>query len=344
MAINIAVLSTAHIHTKSFLENLAKGADGRTAYAIWDDVEERGRRYAASSGARFEPDLARLLADPAVHGFLICAENTRHLPLLAQALPVGKPVFCEKPLTTSGKDLAKVQALIRKHRGTLFCGYFQPFGGVLRAIAAKVAAGELGTITHVRFRNAHHAAYGRWFDNPDLAWFTDPKLAGGGAFLDLGTHAVHCLRSLFGPVKKVWATIGNRCGAYPKVDDLGIAHLQFASGILGTVEAGWIHQGGPGGLEIQGSAGAIWDQPGKGYVIGKPKEEPQPIAPAEERPTRVDRLVAAIQGAVPADELAADLAACQDAVTIMEAAYASAKQGRWLPVKGKAVVPKPRKG
>ena len=50
---NIAILSTAHIHTKSFLENLQKGADGRVAYAIWDDVAERGQRYATSSGATF---------------------------------------------------------------------------------------------------------------------------------------------------------------------------------------------------------------------------------------------------------------------------------------------------
>ncbi len=39
---NIAILSTAHIHTKSFIENLVKATDGRKAYAIWDDVADRG--------------------------------------------------------------------------------------------------------------------------------------------------------------------------------------------------------------------------------------------------------------------------------------------------------------
>lgn len=329
MPINIAILSTAHIHTKGFIDNLKKGGDGRVAYAIWDDVAERGKRYAEGCGATFVADLATLLKDPNVHGFLICAENTKHLPLLEKAIPVGKPVFCEKPLACTAKEIARIRSLVAKHKTPLFCGYFQPFGGTMRKIKATVDAGGLGAITHVRFRNAHHAAYGRWFDNPDLAWFTDPKLAGGGAFMDMGTHAVHLLRSLFGPVKRVWATIGNRCGAYPKCDDLGIAHLEFANGILGTVEAGWIHQGGPGGLEIQGSGGAIWDVPGKGYHQGKPGSEPQPVAADEARPATVDRLVAVIQGRIPAAELTADLAACQDAVLIMEAAYRSAKRGGW---------------
>jgi predicted dehydrogenase len=334
MPINIAILSTAHIHTKGFLDNLKKGADGRVAYAIWDDVAARGQTYAKDFGATFVPDLATLLADPAVHGFLICAENTRHLPLLEKALPTGKPVFCEKPLVTTRAELTTVTALVARHRTPLFAGYFQPFGPTMRAIANRIAAGDLGRITHVRFRNAHHAAYGRWFDNPDLAWFTDGALAGGGAFMDMGTHAVHLLRSLFGPVERVWATIGNTCGAYPKVDDFGIAHLHFAKGIRGTVEAGWVHQGGPGGLEVQGSGGAIWDQPGTGYVFGKPGQEPQAIAPADSRPATVDRLIAVIQGRIPEAELAADLAACADAVAIMEAAYAANASGQWAAVGG----------
>ncbi|HYE06351.1 MAG TPA: Gfo/Idh/MocA family oxidoreductase [Planctomycetota bacterium] len=332
--INIAVLSTAHIHTKGFLEAIKNGTDGRVAYAIWDDVPDRGQRYAKDFGSTFVPDLGAVLKDPAVDGFLIAAENTRHLPLLEKALPTGKPVFCEKPLCTSTKELATVRELVQKHGSTLFCGYFQPFGGVMRAIAAKIQAGDFGQITHVRFRNAHHAAYGRWFDNPDLQWFTDPALAGGGAFMDMGTHAVHLLRSLFGPATEVWATIGNRCGAYPRVDDFGIAQITFASGVLGTVEAGWIHQGGPGGLEIQGSKGAVWDVPGKGYHFGKPGSEAQPVQALDEAPKTVDRLVAAIQKKLSAAELKADLEACMDSVAIMEAAYQASQGGSWVKVAG----------
>ena len=326
MPINIALLSTAHIHTKGFLENLKKGTDGRAAYAIWDDDAARGKRYADTFGAKFVGDLDTLLKDPAVGGFLICAENTRHIGLLEKALPTGKPVFCEKPLATTGADAVKAKSLADRYKTTLFCGYFQPFGGVMQTVAQKIANGDFGTITHVRFRNAHHAAYGKWFDNPDLAWFANKDLAGGGALLDLGTHAVHLLRTLFGPVTRVQAVVTNRSGTYATVDDFGMAWLHFSSGIIGTVEANWIQQGGPAGLEIMGTKLGLWQENGK-YVVGKPGSPAEEVAAATAQPATVDRLVAAVQGKLTPAEIATDIDCCVDAVTIMEAIYAAGKSG-----------------
>lgn len=327
----IAFLSTAHIHTKSFIENIAKGTDGRQVYAIWDDVADRGRRYADGCQAKFEPDLDALLRDSQVDAFAICAENTRHLPLLEKALPVGKPVFCEKPITTVGAEAKKVARLARKYSTKLMSGYFQPFGGDIQAVRQMLAADSFGKVTRVRYRNAHHAAYGHWFDNPDLHWFYDPALAGGGALMDMGTHAVHLVRTLFGPVTEVWATIRNEAGIYPAVDDFGVAHLRFASGVLGTVEAAWTQTGGIGGLEIVGATAALWND-GKQYVTGKPGTVPVAVKPLAEQPTRMDRLVAATLGQISEGELQADLEAALDAVAIMDAAYKSGQTGRWVKV------------
>jgi len=341
--VNIAVLSTAHIHTKSFLENISKTDDGRKAYAIWDDQADRGRRYAQQFGSTFFVDIKQVLRDPAVDGFLICAENTRHLPLLKQVMALGKPVLCEKPLVTTVSELKQVQRLLAAHRKTtLFCGYFQPFGGQMLAIKQMIRDGKLGRITHVRFRNAHHAAYGHWFDNPDLQWFTQPKLSGGGALMDMGAHAVHLLAHLCGPAKRAWAVVANRSGIYKTVDDHGIAQIEYASGVLGTVEAAWIHQGGPGGLEVHGSEGAIWQQGGT-YVFGKPGQDAQPITALPDKPKTVDRLVAAIRGELTAAELAEDLVACQQAVAVMAAAYAAKTTGKWMPVAKGPVAAKAKK-
>ncbi len=325
---NIAFVSTAHIHTKGFIEHILKVKDGRKVAAVWDDVVERGEKYAKMANAPFVADLSKLLADSSIDGFIICAENTRHLPLLKQVLPVGKPVFCEKPVVTTVEDLQEVRALHAKFKTPLFCGYFQPFDGQMRAIAKLLQEGAVGKVTRIRYRNAHHAAYGRWFDNPDVAWFYDPALSGGGAFMDMGTHALHLVRTLFGPVKEAWAEIGNHSGIYPTVDDFGIAQLRFASGVLGTVEAAWTQTGGIGGLEVVGSEKTIWNTK-DGYVISGSDE---PIKPIEAAPTRVDRLVAVIQGKLDAETLRADLDATFDTVAIMAAAYASAKKGSWVSV------------
>lgn len=331
---NLAFISTAHIHARPFIEGIVKANDGRKVVAVWDQVAERGRRHAEFAKARFEPDLDAVLRDPSVDGFVICAENTRHLPLLEKVLPVGKPVLCEKPLVTTVGDMRAVRALTSRYPVPLFCGYFLPFSPELMAVAAMLERGEFGEVTRIRVRNSHFGAYGRWFDSPDLRWFTEPGLAGGGAFMDVGAHALHLVRLLFGPVREAWAEIGNHTGIYPTCDDYGIAHLRFASGVLGTVEAAWTQTGGENGLEIIGSEKSLW-QIGNKYVVGRHgKMDPQPLVPAESRPTQIDRLVAAIGGKLSAEELRRDLEASLDAVAITVACYAAAKTGTWEKVEG----------
>ena len=329
--IRIAMLSCGHVHTRGYCDAVAQRDDCELV-AVWDDMAERGRQFAADYDAEFVAGLAETVARDDVDGFVICAENTRHLPLLAAAVPAGKPIFCEKPFTTTTADAAAAMALIREHGTKVFMGYGQPFSAGQRGILKALADGKLGKVTHARLRNSHHAAYGRWFDSPANAWFTDPALAGGGAFMDMGTHAVHALRTLLGPVDRVWARIENVSGVYPNVDDCGIAILEFACGAVGTVEASWVQTGGPGGLEITGSEGTIFSPPGEGYVLASPGKDPEPVAPGEPKPSQVARLVAVLRGELSDEELADDLACAADAVAIMEACYHSSASGTWQAV------------
>lgn len=327
--LNIAILSTAHIHSKSFLENIQNANDGRTAHVIWDADVDRGARYAKEYGSRFEPNLESVLNDASIDGFLILCENTGHIGLLERVLPIGKPVFCEKPLVTNTQDLARVTALVAQHNTVLFAGYFQPFEDQMQGVIVTLQSGALGKITHASYRVAHHAAYGRWFDNPDLQWFAQPALSAGGALMDLGTHGAHLLLMLFGPVDRVWATVGNKSGAYPEVDDFGIAHLEFTSGVLGTLAANWVHRGSAG-LEVHGSQASIWLDPHLGYVLARSGQDPEPIPAQKTVVNRVDRLVAVIRGELSQSDLERDFQASCAAVTIIEAAYRSSSQGVWV--------------
>ena len=329
--INVVMLSCGHVHTKGYCEALAKRDDCRLA-VVWDDMAERGGRFASEYGAEFSEDLAATVARDDADGFIICAENTRHLPLLRAAIPARKPIFCEKPFTTTVADAQAAMALIREHGTTVFMGYFQPFTPELQGVMKLLSEGALGTVTHVKYRNAHHAAYGRWFDSADNAWFTNPDLAGGGAFMDMGTHAVHAVRTLLGPVNSVWARIGNVSSEYPEVDDYGVAHFLFANGVMGVVEASWVQTGGIRGLEVTGSKATLFQHPEQGYVYVEPRGEPAAVEPGEAKPTQVGRLVAAIRGELSDQELAEDLSAAVDAVAIVEACYESSRTGAWVDV------------
>jgi predicted dehydrogenase len=328
---NIAFLSTAHTHTKGFLKTVDEKDDTHLV-AIWDDMESRGKGFAEQYGSDFSANLDTVISRDDVDGFIICVENTRHLPLLKAAIPTGKPIFCEKPFTTTAAEASEAMALIRQHNTVVHMGYFQPFSAAMQGVIHHVGSGALGTITHARYRNAHHAAYGRWFDSPELAWFHDPALAGGGAFMDMGTHAVHLMRTVLGPVEKVFATISNKSGIYTTVDDNGVAIFQFANGCIATIEGSWVQTGGLSGIEVVGSDATLFQHPELGLVTAKPREEPIAVAIGTEKPTRVDRLVAAIEGRISKAELDADLNCAADAVAIIEACYKSNASGGWVDV------------
>ena len=325
---NIAFLSTAHTHTKGFLKAVSE-RDDSDVVAIWDNMESRGQNFANEYSADFSADLDAVINRNDVDGFIICAENTRHLPLLEAAIPTKKPIFCEKPFTTTVDDALKAVSLIKEHGTTVHMGYFQPFSAEMQGVIKHVNSGALGNLTHARYRNAHHAAYGHWFDSEELAWFHNPELAGGGAFMDMGTHAVHLMRTILGPVTEVLATISNVAGIYPDVDDNGVALFRFANGVVATVEGSWVQTGGQRALEVVGSEATLFPIEGRGFVTQKPREEPEDISTGTERPTRVDRLVAALNAELTQEELDADLACAVDAVAIMEACYKSNENKQW---------------
>jgi len=148
----------------------------------------------------------------------------------------------------------------------------------------------------------------------------------------MGTHAVHMLRTLLGPVREVFATISNVSGIYSDVDDNGLGLLRFENGCLGTVEASWVQRGGPKGWEIMGRDAVLYEDAEKGYLVAASRDEATPVAAGEAKPTRVDRLIAAIEGTIGAEELEADLHCAVDAVAIMEACYQSSESGTWVSV------------
>jgi len=327
----LAILSAAHGHTRGYLKAIKEREDLAPAI-IWDDMEERGQRFVEEYGGTYSSDLDAVLNRDDVEGFIICSENTRHLPLLRAAIPVGKPIFCEKPIATTTTETTEALALMREHGTVVHMGYFQPFTAGLQGVINHVNSGALGQITHARFRNAHAAALEERFSTPDRIWFSNPELAGGGAFMDMGTHAVHMLRTLLGPVKEVFATISNVSGIYADVDDNGLGLLRFENGCLGTVEASWVQRGGPKGLEIMGRDAVLYEDAEKGYVTSASRDEVTPVAAGEAKPTRVDRLIAAIEGDISPEELEADLRCAVDAVAIMEACYQSNESGTWVEV------------
>lgn len=331
----LGFVSTAHIHFKSFAEDIASRGEAVRIGAIWDDDDDRGRRNADRHGADFVTELAALTARPDLDGFVVCAPNNQRIALLRRLAVTGKPVMCEKPLALTAEEARDIRELIRVQQMVVTTGYFRQSYGVYQAAVGLLRTGALGTITHARFRNAHDGAYRRIFDDPDVAWMRDPVIAGGGGALDMGAHALHLLAWLFGPAGEVWATISNRSGLYPEVDDFGVIHIRFASGVLATAEAGWINIEGPGELTVFGSAGSLHavdvDDRVDAFILDAGKQR-QAVTGPPSGPRGIGRLLAAMDGNIPEAELAQELDAAAEAAAMMEAAYRSNGTGSWQSV------------
>jgi 1,5-anhydro-D-fructose reductase (1,5-anhydro-D-mannitol-forming) len=325
----VAFLSAAHIHTKGFIETIRRDRLFEIA-AVWDDVPKRGATYAEQAGGRFVARRGDVLRDPSIEGVIITSENTTKLPLVLEAIRAGKAIMCEKPVAMGQAGAAAIRRALRASRSAkLVSGYYVPYGSFGRTLKAFLASGRLGKPLAVQYRNCHQGAFGRWFDSPDLAWFTKKRLAGGGGFLDLGTHAVHALTWLFGPVESASAIILNQTGLYPGIDDTGRAILRFRSGVLAGVEAGWTSHGGGNPFFITGTKGVVEEKDGK-LRFTPAGGKPQWLTPKPSVPVGVRRLAALMAGRIPEREWRADVESFLQAGEAMEACYRSAATGRTI--------------
>ena len=97
----------------------------------------------------------------------------------------------------------------------------------------------------------------------------DPKIAGVGAFGDLGTHLLDIMLWIMGEVTEVACTLDNGTARYEGCDETGEALMRFKNGTIGTLAAGWDDVANPVFLIVSGTEGhaAIIDQ--KLYITCK---------------------------------------------------------------------------
>ena len=330
--INVAVVGVAHIHTPGYLNLLKQRADVRIKY-VWDPDAVRAESRAKETGAQTVADLAAVWSDPEVSAVVILSETNRHHELVLAAAKAGKHMFVEKPLGITGGESREMADAIDR-AGVLFTtGYFSRTDSKHLFLKDAIAAGNFGIITRVRASNCHNGSLAGWFDT-DWRWMTDPKLAGVGAFGDLGTHKLDILMWLLGDLDSVTADIRPVTHRYGDCDETGEALLQFKNGTIATLAAGWVDIEDPVKLQISGTQGhaVIYEdklfyrsEKVDGSDFRKPvtKLPPTPKVP-------MDQFLDAVAGAKNEPLVTPREAAAR--VTAMEAIYAGARERKWVAV------------
>lgn len=166
----------------------------------------------------------------------------------------GLHVLSEKPLDIT---TARADALIAAcdkagvKLGVFFQDRLRP---ALVEMKRMVDSGTLGTPVMIAGRV-------RWYRPADYysgsKWRGTWALDGGGALMNQAIHTVDLVQWLFGPVARVSASVATRVHAI-EVEDTAAAVIEFASGAIGTIEAGTsLYPGYPRRIEMTGSNGTV---------------------------------------------------------------------------------------
>jgi predicted dehydrogenase len=217
---------------------------------------------------RVTTDWESLVEDPEVDAAVVATPNALHAPQSIAFLRAGKHVIVEKPMATSVAEADAMIGAAESSGALLMVAHCWRFRDEVVAMRRRIAAGDFGEVVKTRGYGMH-AGWG------PTGWFTNGQLAGGGALLDMGVHAIDTARFLLGDPEpeRVCAVVGTRyaAGRYD-VDDDAILLITWSNGTNSVVESGWWQphlEGLEADTEVFGTGGyeRIWppEEPSEDY-------------------------------------------------------------------------------
>ncbi|WP_440989617.1 Gfo/Idh/MocA family protein [Haloarchaeobius baliensis] len=116
---------------------------------------------------------------------IVTTPNRYHEEYVVGALDAGLDVLVEKPLAHSLESAERIAAAARQTDAVCMVGFHNRFAAEAQVLKEHIDRGRFGEVTHV------DATYVRRRGIPGRgSWFTDESIAGGGALLDIGAHAI----------------------------------------------------------------------------------------------------------------------------------------------------------
>ncbi|WP_217145878.1 Gfo/Idh/MocA family protein [Streptomyces sp. AC627_RSS907] len=239
-------------------------------------AEEAAARFGFASTTRDWRDVA---ADPRVGAVSITAPNFLHREIAVAMAEAGKHIWIEKPVGLTAEDARAVADAVAKAGVQGAVGFNYRNAPAVEAARDLIAAGEIGTVTHVRIR-----LFSDYAAHPEgaLTWRYERERGGSGVLGDLASHGADLARFLLGDITSLTAdtavflperarptaaTAGHARAAGGELgpvenEDYVSCLLRFASGARGVLEACRVSVGEQNnyGFEVHGTTGAVfWD-------------------------------------------------------------------------------------
>ncbi|WP_290818822.1 Gfo/Idh/MocA family protein [Halovivax sp.] len=168
-----------HHHARNVRE---LGADVVAGADISADARER---FADEFDAEGYDSHETLVADERVDAVIVTTPNRFHEPITVAALEADLDVLVEKPLAHTLESAERIAAAAAESTANVMVGFHNRHAASMLLFEEQKSRGRFGDLTHVE------ANYVRRRGVPGTgSWFTNPELAGGGALIDIGVHAL----------------------------------------------------------------------------------------------------------------------------------------------------------
>lgn len=188
--------------------------------------------YARRHGVpRWYDDARALVADPEVDAIYVATPPGAHLDGALLAAAAGKPAYVEKPFARNTTECDAILTAFRSADVPVFVAYYRRCLPRFAQVKTLLAANAVGTLTGVRLHFASPPPVIADQRNPP--WRLDAVNAGGGLFLDLGSHALDLFDHLFGPLQHVHGHAANRASTL-SVEDTVAMSFTTPEGVPGT--------------------------------------------------------------------------------------------------------------
>jgi predicted dehydrogenase len=274
------------VHTRAYarLPHHFPGLPLRPALVAVADPEP-GRAAAAAGQYGFASstvDWRELVDDPRVQAVSVTTPNYLHREIGLAVVRAGKHLWIEKPVGVLAADARALAAAVAATGVASAVGFNYRNAPAVATARHLIATGELGTVTHARFRLfSDYAAHPRTV----LSWRFERGRGGSGVLGDLASHGVDLACHLLGEIDALVAdttvviprrpradaadgalsryatAAGGEPGEVENEDALSCL-LRFAGGARVVLEASRVAVGAQNdyGFEVRGTRGMLaWD-------------------------------------------------------------------------------------
>ncbi len=216
-------------------------------------LKAMGEKYGVDEQHRYR-DFSEMISHEPLDVLSVCTPNTYHYEQAREALRRGIATLVEKPVTLRVEEARQLVHIASKNNVPAMVAFSHRFVRMNMVAKKLIEKGDLGTPFMIRVRYAHGGPYPGWAQSD---WFYKRQLAGGGALLDMGIHAIDICHYFIGPISRVSAQVGTLRKPI-EVDDNAVLAVDFGSlKCMGSVECGWTSPAGFVGVEIYGDEGAL---------------------------------------------------------------------------------------